>query len=182
MSEFHDLLVNRRSIRRFTPEPLSAEDVKQLLEAALLAPSSKNQRSVRLVAVDQPDTLKRLADCKPVAANAIAGAAMAVVVGADMTLSDPWIEDSSIAATLIQLQAEALGLGSVWIQVRGRQTADGTPSDEHIRALLNIPDNIGIVCVLAIGHKAEERKPQNTDKLMWEHVHIEQWNPANTED
>lgn len=182
MSEFHDLLVKRRSIRRFTSEPLSAEDVKQLLEAALLAPSSKNQRSVRLVAVDQPDTLTRLADCKPMASHAIADAAMAVVVGGDMTLSDPWIEDCSIAATLMQLQAEELGLGSVWIQVRGRQTADGIPSEDHVRSLLNIPENIGIVCILAIGHKAEERKPQNTEKLMWEHVHIERWNPANTDE
>ncbi len=175
MSEFHDLLVNRRSIRRFTPEPLSAEDVKQLLEAALLAPSSKNQRSVRLVAVDQPDTLKRLADCKPVAANAIAGAAMAVVVGADMTLSDPWIEDSSIAATLIQLQAEALGLGSVWIQVRDRYGFDGMPAEEYVQEALGMPDTLPVVCILAIGHPAEERKPAAVDKLKWEQVHIGQW-------
>ena len=98
-----------------------------------------------------------------------------------MTVSDPWIEDASIATTLMQLQCTDLGLGSCWIQVRGRYAADGTPCEVYVRELLGIPDSIGVLCILTIGRPDEEKKPQNTDKLVWNHVHINGWNPENEE-
>lgn len=179
MTGLHDLLVERRSIRRYTAEPVSAEDVKTILEAALLAPSSKSRRSWQLIAVDEPSLLKRLADCKPSGAAPVAEAPLAIIVGADMTVSEPWIEDASIAATLMQLQVTDLGLGSCWIQVHGRFAADDTPSEDYVRDLLGIPEQIGILCIITIGHKNEERQPQNTDKLLWNHVHINRWQPEN---
>lgn len=173
---FHDIIVKRRSIRRYTGDPISAEDVKLIIEAGLLAPSSKNQRSCRFVAVDDPETIKRLAECKPAGAGPVNDCALAIVVGADANLSEPWIEDASIAATLMQVQITALDLGSCWIQVRGRQRADGSSSEDYIRELLDIPSDIRILCILSIGHPAEERPLQNVDKLCWDHVHIERWN------
>lgn len=175
MSHFHDLLVKRRSIRRYTDEPVSAEDVKMILEAALLSPSSKSKRSWQLVAVDEPSVLERLAQCKPSGAAPVAHCPLAIVVGSDMTVSDPWIEDASIATTNMQLQAADLGLGTCWIQVRGRFAADDTPSEDYVRELLGIPENIGILCILTVGHPDEDKNPQNTDKLVWDHVHIDRW-------
>lgn len=174
-TDIHQLLVNRHSIRRYTSEAINAEDVKTILEAALLAPTSKNSRAWQFVAVDERETLEKLSACKPAGAHPIKGAAMAVVVGADTTATEPWIEDCSVAATFMQLQIEALGLGSCWIQIRGRFTADGLDSEEYVRELLNIPEQIGIVCILAIGHKDEQRKPADVSKLYWDHVHIERW-------
>lgn len=179
MNSLHDLLVTRRSIRRYTDQTVSAEDVKTILEAALLAPSSKSQRSWQLIAIDQPDILARLAQCKPSGAAPVSACPLAIVVGSDMTVSDPWIEDASIAATMIQLQVTDLGLGSCWIQVRGRYAADDTPSEDYVRELLGIPESIGILCIITIGHIDEDKKPQNTDKLLWNHVHINGWHPEN---
>lgn len=177
MMSFHDIIVKRRSIRRYTGDPISAEDVQTIIEAGLLAPSSKNQRSCRFIAVDDPDTIGKLAQCKPAGATPLNNCALAIVVGADKSVSEPWIEDASIAATLMQVQITALDLGSCWIQVRGRQHSDDTSAEDYIRDLLGIPENIGIVCVLSIGHSAEERPLQNVDKLCWDHVHIESWKP-----
>ena len=120
MNSLHDLLIHRRSIRKYTPETLSPDAVKMILEAGLLAPSSKRCTPWEFIAVEDKEVLARLAECKTAGAKPIEGAALAIVVTADMTRTDTWIEDASIAAILMQLQASDLGLGSCWIQVRGR--------------------------------------------------------------
>lgn len=175
MENFHDLLVRRRSIRRYTDEPISADDVKLILEAGLLAPTSKSARAWQFIAIDSPELLERLATFKPSGQLSVAKAKMAIVVAVDSTKTDPWIEDGSVAAILMQLQAEDLGLGSCWIQVRGRFAADGTPSEEVVQEITGLPEHILPLCVLTFGHKGEERKPQNTEKLKWENVHIGTW-------
>lgn len=177
MDNIHQLLVNRRSIRRYKAEPIDPQDVKLILEAGLLAPSSKNQRSWQFIAVDDPEMLERLSQCKPAGAMPIAKCALAIVVAADPTVSDPWIEDASVAASYMQLQAADLGLGSCWIQVRGRFTADNIPSEEYVQELLGMPETLPVVCILTFGKKDEERRPQAVDKLLWEKVHIGQWKP-----
>lgn len=177
MTSFHDLAVTRHSIRKYTSEPLEAEDVQLILEAALLAPTSKSSRSWQFVVVDDRDMLARLAECKPAGAAPISRCPMAVVVLGDPAKSDPWIEDASIAAEFMQLQAADLGLGSCWIQVRGRQTADGLWSEDYVRRLLEIPEELQVLCIMTFGHKDEERRPVDTSKLLWEKVHIGKWTP-----
>jgi len=190
MSDFHSLALRRHSIRKYTDQTIDASDVKLILEAALLAPTSKNSRPWQFVCVDEKSMLQRLAQCKPAGAMPVERCRLAVVVCADSTLSDPWVEDASIAAAFMQLQAEDLGLGSCWVQVRGRFTADGIPSEELIRhyielrgigvvdvqQLLGIPDTISVLCIVTFGHKDEERKPVDPSKLLWEKVHIGSWN------
>lgn len=175
MNNFHELLINRRSIRKYTDEPIDADSVKLILEAALMAPTSKSSRSWRFVVVDDPSTLKALSECKPAGAAPIANCKMAVVVCGDSCASDPWIEDASIAAEFMQLQAVDLGLGSCWIQVRGRETATGELSEDFVQELLGIPEEINVLCVMTFGHKAEERRQIDPAKLEWEKVSIGRW-------
>ncbi len=175
MENLHELLVNRRSIRRYTQEEVNPEDVKLILEAALMAPTSKSSRPWQFVVVEDKDMLERLSQCKSAGAMPIAKAAFAVVVAVDPALTDPWIEDASIAASYMQLQAADLGLGSCWIQVRGRFTADNIPSEEYVQELLGIPETLPVVCIISFGHKDEERKSCDTSKLLWEKVHIGTW-------
>lgn len=172
---FHDLIVNRRSIRQFDTKELSADDVKEIVEAGLLAPSSKMSRPWHFVLVDDPEVLERLSTTRSVGAHALAKCKLAVVVCADSRLTGAWIEDASIAATFIQLQAHDKGLGSCWIQVRDRFDAAGVPTDERIAEILGIPEEVSVECVVALGYPAEEKKPQNTDKLLWERVHVGKW-------
>ena len=103
------------------------------------------------------------------------GAPLAVVVLGDPIQNDCWVEDGSIAAISMQYQAEELGLGSCWVQMRGRGLDDGTPADEVIRGILDIPANYSVLCVVAFGHYTDERKPQNEDNLKWENVHADKW-------
>ena len=173
--DFKDLVQQRRSHRKFTGEEVSAEDVKLILRAGLMAPTSKGQRAWQFVVVDDKTDLEKLSDAKDLGGQLIKDAALAIVVLGDPMQNDCWVEDGSIAAISMQYQVEELGLGSCWVQMRGRGLSDGTSADTVIRGVLDIPENLSCLCVIAVGHKADERKPQNEDKLKWENVHLEKF-------
>ena len=175
MKDFKELVQMRRSHRKFTEEEIDAEDVKLILRAALMSPTSKSQRGWQFVVVDNKTDLEKLADAKDMGSQFLKGAPSAVVVLGDPVQNDCWVEDGSLAAIAMQYQAEDLGLGSCWIQMRGRGLSDGTSADTVIRGVLNIPENLSCLCIIAIGHKADERKPQNEDRLKWENVHVGEW-------
>ena len=170
--DFKELAQMRRSHRKLTGEEISGDAVQLILRAALMSPTSKSQRSWHFVVVDDKMDLEKLSDAKDLGGQFIKGAAMAVVVLGDPMQNDCWVEDGAIAAISMQYQAEDLGLGSCWVQMRGRGLSDGTSADEVIRGILDIPENLSCLCVVAFGHKADERKPQNEDRLKWENVHV----------
>lgn len=175
MENFSDLIKTRRSARKFTDSELTQEEVVALLKAALMSPTSKRSNGWQFVAVDDKETLARLSHCKEHSATFIADAALAIIVMADPMASDVWIEDASIASIMIQLQAEDLGLGSCWVQVRERFTAEGMPANDYVHEVLDIPLQLQVVSIIAIGHKAVERKPFNEENLQWEKVHINKY-------
>ena len=155
--DFKDLIQKRRSCRTFTEQQLTEEQTVALMRAALMSPSSHRTA------------------CKESGSALIDGAPLAIVVCADPAASDVWIEDASIATLMIQLQAEELGLGSCWVQVRRRHTIDGRPSDAVVREILGIPDSMEVLSIVAVGYKAIERKPFNEEHLQWEKLHVNEW-------
>ena len=181
MESFSELIKQRRSMRKFTAEELTQEQVVALMKAALMAPSSKRSNPWQFVVVDDKDTLKKLSLCKEQASQFIADAALAVVVMADPLASDVWIEDASIASIYLQLQAEDMGLGSCWVQVRERVAANGLSSDEYVHDVLGIPLQFQVLSIVAIGHKGMERKPFNEEYLQWEKIHLNKYNGGDSE-
>ena len=175
MTDFKDLVQLRRSHRKFTNEDIDAEDLRLILRAGLMSPTSKGQRAWQFVVVEDKTDIEKIADAKDLGSQFLKDAPVAIVVLGDPVQNDCWVEDGSIAAISMQYQAEDLGLGTCWIQMRGRGLSDGTTADTVIRGVLDIPENLNVLCVLAIGHKADERKPQNEDKLKWENVHADKF-------
>ena len=88
-----------------------------------------------------------------------------VILGSPMEC-ERWIADASLAAGYIQLQAEALGLGSCWADVFGQNTSNGQEASEYVRNVLGIPYQI------AVGHKASSLAPHAVEELRWEQIHI----------
>ena len=162
-------------MRKFTGEELTQEEVVALMKAALMAPTSKRSNAWQFVVVDDKDLLKQLSLCKEQAAQFIADAALAVVVMADPLVSDVWIEDAAIASIYVQLQAEDLGLGSCWVQVRERFTASGIPANDYVHDVLDIPLQLQVLSIIAIGHKGMERKPFDEARLQWEKIHLNKY-------
>jgi nitroreductase len=172
MEKFSELIKSRRSMRKFTENELSQDEVVALLKAALTAPTSKQSHSWQFIVVDDKKTLNDLSHCKEHGASFIADAAVAIVVLADPLASDVWIEDASITSIYLQLQAEDLGLGSCWVQVRERMYNEVITANNYVHGLLDIPLQLQVDSIIAIGHKGMERKPFNEDHLLWEKVHI----------
>lgn len=175
MKDFKELVQMRRSHRKFTEEPLTSEEVKLIVRAGLMSPTSKNRRSWHFIVVDNKMNLQKLADAKEQYAEFIGDAPLAIVLSANPEEDECWIEDCSIAAITMQYQAEDLGIGSCWAQMKNYTLTDGTSSEAVIRGILGIPESHRVLCILAFGHKADERKPQNEERLKWENVHIDQY-------
>ena len=175
MENFSELIKKRRSMRKFTGEELTQDEVVALLKAALMSPTSKRSNSWQFIVVDDKPTLELLSKCKEAGVSFLKDAALGIVVLGDPLASDVWIEDASVASIMVQLQAEDLGLGSCWIQVRERYTATGMPADEFVHGVLDIPLQLQVLSIIAVGHKGMERKPFDENHLQWEKIHLNKY-------
>jgi nitroreductase len=172
MSDFLDIVRTRRSVRVYSQQPIDSDQVVELLKPALVAPTSKGKDSVEFVVVDDKETLERLSVVKPRFGTLIAGAALAVVVCGRIDMSDVWIEDASIASTMLLLSAENLNLGACWVQIRERNQANGLPAALAVKEILNLEAYQEPLCVVAFGHKAQNPSPHDMDHVKWERVKI----------
>jgi nitroreductase len=152
-----ELLRKRRSIRRYKTTPVDAKSLALLIEAALRAPSSINRQPCEIIIIDDPALLDKLSLAKEHGAQFLKGAALGIIVCADNTKSDVWIEDCSIISILLQMTAQSLKLGSCWIQIRNRKRADGTSSGEYIQKTIGIPKHIKVESIISIGHPSEKK-------------------------
>ncbi len=150
---FIDIARSRHSCRSYSDEPLTEDEINLIMEAGDLAPSSRDLRPVQLIPVRDIPTIRSLASCKDHGAEPLGGATFAVVVTADEDKADTWLEDASIASIMMQLEAEDLGIGSCWIQVRLRSLG-GRPAEDVVRELMGLEDGTRVLSVISFGRKA----------------------------
>lgn len=168
---FSKLLENRRSIRQFSEKKIEPDKIDVLVEAVLRTPSGKSIYPCEYIVVDDQQTLEKLSTAKPAGAAFMKKAALGIVICADQEKSDTCIEDASIAAMVLQLAAESLGLGSCWVQLRNRKHEDGRSSQQYAAELLGIPETYMIQAVMAIGYRAESKPPHKKENLKYEKIH-----------
>ena len=168
---FTDLILKRRSTRKFNDEPVTKDELDHILHAALLAPTSMNRKPCNFMVVERKETLERLSQAKDHGAGLINGADKAIVVIADTMIADTWIEDSSIALTYMHLMATELGLGSCWVQIHLR-SKDGNDSEELVRDILRIDDHYRIVGILALGQSDDIPEPHKLDDVDKNKIHF----------
>ncbi len=172
--EILETILHRRSIRRYTDEEIPEDKLKAVLYAGLAAASSKNRRPWELIVVRDKTMLNQLGGCRPGAERLLNGCNAAIAVTADTELADVWVEDCASAMTQMHLAADALGLGSCWLQVRMRKTPDGSrDAQDVVRELLGIPEKYGVLAILALGMPAELPAPRTVSDLPLEKIHNE---------
>jgi nitroreductase len=172
---FLDLLRRRRSVRRFSSTPVESEKVELLLEAMLRSPSSRSRNPWYFIVVREPERLKALSRAKPHGASFVKDAQLAIVVCADPSRCDVWIEDCSIATHTIHLAAADLGLGSCWVQIRLRDHEGQGSAEDYLRMLLDIPPEIRVEALVAIGYPAEDKPGHSRESLLYERVGYERY-------
>lgn len=166
-----DAIFKRRSIRKFTNQPIPNEVVKQLLEAAMAAPSAGNEQPWQFVVITEREILDKIPSIHPYS-QMIKEAPLAILVCADMTLNkydvDYWIQDCSAATQNILLAATDKGLGTVWLGVYPR--ADRV---EGLKKLFSLPEHVIPFALIPVGYPAEEKPPINRYKE--DRVHYNKW-------
>jgi nitroreductase len=161
-------LFSRRSVRKYSGEPVSEADVKALLEAGMAAPSASNRKPWHFVAVTERTQLDRLAEIHPYG-NMLASAGLCIGVCGDRDVSpDFWVQDCSAATENILVAATMLGLGAVWLGAHPR-----AERERDLKQFLGIPDNVGLLCLIAVGHPAE--RPAARTQYDEPRVHRGRW-------
>ena len=163
-----DIILSRRSIRRYTDEPVSDADMIRLLEAGMAAPSSRNLKPWHFVTSTSRETLDKLAEAHPHGKMLFEATAAIAVCGRIDISPDYWIQDCSAATENILVAAASLGLGSCWLGCHPREERIAA-----IGAVLGIPADIGILSLIALGHPAEEKEART--QYDESRVHRERW-------
>lgn len=165
------MLTKRRSIRRFEEKEVKKEKIEMIIEAALRSPSSRSLNPWEFIVVTEKERLEKLSRSKEHGSSFLAGASLGIVVIADPEKCDVWVEDCSVASTIIHLTAHSLGLGSCWVQIRERMHDKEKTAEEYIREVLHIPGSYRVESIIGIGYPAEEKPPHTREELQFKKVH-----------
>lgn len=164
-------IFERRSVRTFTPEAVTDEQVTQLIKAAMQAPSSFNQQPWEFVVLTETDSKLAVLDFHPHAIP-VKTASRVIVICADLSRrkmeNDCWVLDCSAAAQNMLLESVSLGLGAVWLGIY--------PYEDRIAGLskqLGLPKHIVPLCGIAVGHAADDAAA--SDRFLPERIHQEKW-------
>ena len=168
-----DAMARRRSVRRYSGESVPQALLDRILEAGLRSASGRSRRPWELIVVRDRAMLDDLAECREQGTGMLTGADAAIVVVADPTLADTWVEDCSIVMANMQLEAAASGVGSCWIQGRLRQAADGRSAHEFVANLLKVPAPYQLEAILSLGMPEAEAPRRPFDEALLEKVHKE---------
>lgn len=164
-----EAIMTRRSIRKFEKRSVSENDVKTIIEAAMMAPSARNTQPWHFIVIKDRDFLSCVKDINPHAAMA-AESDLGILVCADMNLQYDgyWPQDCGAAVENLLLAAHGLGLGAVWTGVY--------PKEDRVKGFkekLGIPEHIIPFAFIPIGYPGQEMKSESRYKP--ERIHMEKW-------
>lgn len=165
-----DAIFTRRSIRKFTGEPIKDEDLKLILKAGFQAPSAHNYEPREYVVVKDREVLNKIADFHQYA-KMLPNAGCGIVVCGDTSKQEEMgflVEDCSASIQNMLLAAHGLGLGAVWCGLYSRQKLVDAMSE-----ILNLPKHIIPIGLVVVGVKDQERAP--IDRYNEEKIHYDKW-------
>ena len=165
-----EAILSRRSIRRYTPQPVPEAVIRRLLEAAMCAPSAGNEQPWHFVVITDRRSLEAIPRFHPYA-EMLKEASIAILVCGDQRLErykGYWVQDCSAATQNLLLAAHAEGLGAVWVGIYPREERVA-----RFRQLLGLPDQVVPLCLVPLGHPAEQLpRAQRYDASR---VHQDRW-------
>jgi len=147
-----DIIFARRSIRRYTGEPVTEAEITSLLEAGMAAPSASNRKPWHFCVITDKAALKVLAEAHPYG-KMLTEAELAIAVCGDPAISSWWVQDCTAATENILVAASGLGLGAVWL---GCHNVD--EREQVVRDVAGIPAKIGVLCLISVGRPGETKE------------------------
>ena len=163
-------ILGRRSIRKYRQGEVNDDMVRQLLEAAMSAPSAGNEQPWHFIVIRDREILNSIPSIHPYS-RMLREAALGILICGDLkqeVYKGFWVQDCSAATENMLIAAHALGLGAVWLgfhPLEERVTA--------IRQMLSIPEHVIPLCIVSVGWPAEEKPPAG--RFREERVHYDGW-------
>ena len=170
-----EIMQKRRSVRNYTGEKVTEENLLKILQAGLLSASGRAIRPWEFIVVRSRETLKAMAECRVAGSRMLDGADCAIVVLGDESKTDVWVEDCSIAMANMHLMADSLGVGSCWIQGRLREAPGGRTTEAYLRELLEFPENYRLEAILSLGMPQNHPGAYELGDLLEGKVHRERF-------
>ena len=144
MNEAIQVIKKRRSVRKFEPDPVPEEIVRDILDCARLAPTANNLQPWLFGAVTEPELKNQIADMTN-HGKFIKDCAVCFAVFADSTMKY-FLEDGCAATENILLACTAHGIGSCWVAGHKKDYMDS------VRRLLNVPEPYTLIALIAAGY------------------------------
>lgn len=161
--EMLEHLKKRRSIRKFLQKQVENNKIKKIIEAASYSPSAKNRQPWKFFVVKNKEITQRLSETQ-IYCNFLKNAPLVIVVAVDENISkNHFVEDGSIAAFSIILEAESLGLGACWAAVYYQSNEQNR--EDYVRDILGISKNFRIICNIGIGYPDEKPSKKTIKKF-----------------
>ncbi len=151
-------IYKRRSIRKYTDQPISDDTIRSFIKAGMNAPSAGNAQTWHFVIITERELLNEIADVHPYA-QMLRHAPAAILVCGDPSLEKHagfWVQDCSAATENILLEIADQEYGGVWVGIYPNNNRVSS-----IAKILNIPGKIIPFSLIAVGHPAEEKPPKD---------------------
>jgi nitroreductase len=168
--DLFEAIANRRSIRKYLPEPVPEAAVETLIRAAMAAPSAGNQQAWHFIVITDRSILDAIPDLHP-HSKMLREAPMGIAVCADLALETKqgyWIQDCAAAVQNMLLAAHGLGLGACWLGIHPRPEREA-----GLQKMLSLPQTVSPLAVVAVGYAAEQK--QTVDRFNPERIHRDRW-------
>lgn len=166
-----ETILTRKSVRQFTAEPITESQIDTLLRCAMAAPTAVNSQPWDFIVVTDRALLDTIGTRYP-NTRISQNVQVAIVPCGNMQKTfaaapDFWIDDLSAATENLLLAAHSMGLGAVWCGIYHTDRVEG------IQDILGLPEHIVPLCIVPVGHPAEDPEPK--DKFKPENIHYNYW-------
>jgi nitroreductase len=169
-----EVIKKRRSIRSYLDKEIEEEKIKEILKAAMFAPTAKNLRPTEFIIV-KDKKLKDELSKSTLYSKFAKKAPLVIVICYDLNKGKRFREDCSIAAAHIYLEAVNQGLGTCFIQIVDGAEADVGDPEAFVKRLLNIPDNYRIQCLMPLGYPADSLPLHDDQEFDEERIHLDKF-------
>jgi len=165
-----EALFNRRSIRHYTPEQVTDDQIELLLKAAMYAPSAVNKQPWEFIVFRSHETMRQIIEVHPNASMLLHASAAILVCWDDHRQHDIGYGpvDCAAATQNILLAAHSTGLGAVWVGIYPRQQRM-----DAVHRIFNLPVHIHGFSIISLGFPAE--KKNKPDRFDGQKIHTEKW-------
>ena len=159
-------IINRRSVREFSDQPVSDEDIIDVIKAGQFAPNSRGNFAEEFIVIREPQLREKLFD---LTGDALLQKAPVLIIPVTNTeKTSEALQDLSVVTENMFIQATSLGLGTVWKNI--------SPAImERIRPVIELPANFVFINIIPLGYPADKPKPHSDTDFSAQKIHSEKW-------